>query len=428
MSEGVNSIYDKIVLEYDKRNDETHENLNYVEFDTIVTNRLFTPKHTVNSAGSAEDLQIRVSKDIAFYVGENENAINQNFSLQITDDVNQLESRTLINTAKDNLKLTANYIELNDLTINNNAGALKISTDKVLQIHSGNKIEMLGKVEFSNEVKFEKNVYVGNSIIFFNEQDAASQNNQIRIGLQYNQQRDTLDIVKQSGNGANIKKRLMARLGQGNIQGNDSSLLNVPYNTTTDATNNNFSTDASTYNAFNIWKQNNQVLYYGTESTQKVGIGLSNMTEKFAVLGTTKINNIMIDMDAKISGVVEISSTNVLTTNQTTSGNMNILGNTNTASLNVTNLIETNAIKFRNSSVTSFDGKLSSLSNDLAPWLQSSQNSVNLSAFNNDANFIKKLNEVPIDSRWRFKESGATLLLQKYNISTSTWIDNQIFS
>ena len=209
----------------------------------------------------------------------------------------------MINTSRDTLNLTADYVQMNSLTINDNPSALKISTDKVLQLHSANKTQIIGKAEFSNEVKMDKNLYIGQSLIF-QQNSYANSNDQVRIALQYNQNKDTLDVVKQVGNGVDASRKLMARLGIGGIVGADSTLANVPYYTSPNVASSQFTVNANVHNAANIWRQLNNNLYYGTNTGERIGIGLSNVTTDniFQVSGKTQINNVIIDSSG-ISGI-----------------------------------------------------------------------------------------------------------------------------
>ena len=75
----------------------------------------------------------------------------------------------------------------------------------------------------------------------------------MRIALQYNQARDTLDVVKQQGNGVSAKKRLMARLGIGGVMGNSGDLENIPYYQSTPASGD-YSAETALYNdVFDSW-------------------------------------------------------------------------------------------------------------------------------------------------------------------------------
>jgi hypothetical protein len=412
----VHQIYSTLNTEYEYANDSTIiDYLPYTTFDTIVTNRLFTPD---NGVGISEDLQIRVSKDIKFFVGSNDGSSNDKYSLKISD----FDDTALIDSMRTNLNLQANLLSMNSLKINNNAGTIKVSTDKVLQIHSANRIEMIGKTEFSNEVRIDQNLYLGKSIVFYNGE---SSTDNVRIALQYNTSKDTIDIVKQSGSGGDVRKKLMARLGQGNLLGStDSSLQDVPYYLSPSVSSSTFTTSATVFDAANIWKQLNSTLYYGVDTNERIGIGISNLTtEKLKVAGETKINDILITTQNIISGVKTLFSSNITT---------NVIVNTGDATINgktTVNNIDVTSINFKNNGiVNNFNGNLTTLSNDLAPWLQNNQNSIQLSGFNNDLNFISKLQEVVIDTKWRLKEDGEELRIEKYNTSSSLWEEKFKFS
>ena len=81
------------------------------------------------------------------------------------------------------------------------------------------------------------------------------------------------------------------------------------------------------------------------------------------------------------------------------------------------------SINFKNNvAVNAFNGTLSTLQNDLYPWLNSDPSQVNISLFNNDANFITNIDSVPVkkDGKWRFKEDSDDLIVEKYD--GSSWI------
>lgn len=421
-AEEVHQLYSKLDVEYEYPNDSTTEFYPFTQLDTIITNRLFTPDN--NSV--PEDLQIRVSKDVKFFVGAtNEGAETEDYSLKISEND---DDTAVINSRRQNLNLSADFLNMNSLIINNNAGAVKAYTDKVLQIESDVKIEMSGKTEFLNEVRMDKNIYVGKSIIFYNSDDAKSaitdeelaalSQTQIRIGLQYNTAKDTLDIVKQIGSGSGIQKKLMARLGQGGLVGSsDPSLQNVPYYEDPSVTNSPYNPSAPVFDAVNIWKQYNKTLYYAAKpGDEKIGIGTSNVSGIFEVQGDTKINEVLLTTDNNLSGIRSLTATsNISTSNITVSGIANFDGET------ILSNVELTTINFaKNATVSSFDGNLSSLSNDLAPWLNNDQNEVLSSGFSNDSGFISKLQEVVIDTKWRFKEDGEELRIEKLK-EDGTW-------
>ena len=360
-----------------------------------------------------------MSKDIKFFVGSsNDGAESGLYSLKFSETTDT----TVIDTQRSNLNVQADYLNINSLTINNNAGTVKVSTDKVLQIHSANKIQMVGKTEFSNEVRMDQNLYVGKSLIFFNG-GVNNSNNQVRIGLQYNTSKDTLDIVKQIGSGAGTQKKLMARLGQGGLFGSDTSLQDVPYYLSPFVTSSSFTTDATVFNASNIWKQNNSTLYYGVDTNEKIGIGTSNATRKFEVIGETKINNILLTDGNVLSGVQILNAENINAINMTATGDATISGKT------IVNKIDVDDINFKaNGYVNNFNGNLTTLHNDLAPWLRFSQNSVLLSGFSNNSRFISKLQEVVVDTKWRLKEDGEELRIEKYDSVTGLWKEKFKFS
>ena len=404
--------YQNLLTQYDLTNDSRSDSLEYNQFETIVTNRLFTPDHVEHGVATPEDLQLRVSKEVKFFVGSNDDSSNDFYSFSFKDD----DNKAMINTARNTLNLSADYVEMNSLTINDNPSAIKISTDKVLQIHSANKTQFIGKTEFSNEVKMDKNLYVGQSLIL-QQASYANSNDQIRIALQYNQNKDTLDIVKQQGNGGSAKRRLMARLGIGGVFGADSSLANVPYYTSPNVASSQFTVNANVHNATNIWRQLNNTLYYGTQTNERIGIGLSNIATGniFQVSGKTQINNVTIDSTG-IQGISSLGVINMNSENATITSNLTVDGNT------FLQTVTANKINFRNNGfVDNFDGNASTIKFDgKYNWLDNHQSNITLSSFNNDLGFVANIHEIPIKTggKWRLKELGEDLLIEKYNGST----------
>ena len=410
MTEYIYQHYQNIFTDYDFRNDEQSDSFEYAQFGTVITNRLFTPDHVESGVTSPEDFQLRVSKEVKFFVGSNDASSNHQYSFSFKDD----DDKALINTSRDTLNLSANYVEMNALTINDNPSALKISTDKVLQIHSANKTQIIGKAEFSNEVKMDKNLYIGQSLIL--QQDSyANSNDQIRIALQYNQSKDTLDIVKQVGNGIDVKRRLMARLGIGGIIGSDSTLANVPYYSSPTVASSQFTVNANVHNALNIWRQFNNNLYYGTNVNERIGIGLSNVDSGtiFQVSGRTKINNVIIDSSSGLSGIDTIGVKNINAENLTTTSNLTINGDS------FQQTITANNINFRNNGfVNNFNGNATTMKFDgKYSWLDNYQSNIALTSFYDDLGYIANIHEIPIKSggKWRMKEDGDDLLIEKHN-------------
>ena len=414
MTNYVYQHYHNLLTDYDLRNDEQANSLEFNQFGTIITNRLFTPDHVESGVSSPEDLQLRVSKDVKFYVGSNDSSATEYYSFSFKDD----NSKAFIHTARDTLNLSADYVEMNSLTINDNPGALKISTDKVLQLHSANKTQIIGKAEFSNEVKMDKNLYIGQSLIF-QQASYANSNDQVRIALQYNQTKDTLDIVKQVGNGSVAKRRLMARLGIGGIVGADSTLANVPYYTSPNVTSSQFTVNANVHNATNIWRQLNNNLYYGTSTGERIGIGLSNIATDniFQVIGKTQINNVTIDSSG-ISGIDTLDVTNLNSENINATSNLTVDGSS------LLKTVTVDQINFRNNSVNNFDGKATTMNFDgKFNWLDEHQSNITLSSFYDDLGYVANIHEVPIKSegKWRMKEVGEDLLIEKYNSVSASW-------
>lgn len=413
MTEYVYQHYQNLLTDYELRNDSQSDSLEYMQFGTIITNRLFTPDSVEDGVTSPEDFHLRVSKEVKFFVGSNDASSNELYSFRFKDD----DDKAMINTTRDTLNLTANYVQMNSLTINDNPSALKISTDKVLQLHSANKTQIIGKAEFSNEVKMDKNLYIGNSLIF---QQAlyGNSNEQVRIALQYNQNKDTLDIVKQVGNGSEANRKLMARLGIGGIIGNDSTLANVPYYTSPTVASSQFTVNANVHNATNIWRQLNNNLYYGTNVGERVGIGLSNVgtDNVFQVSGKTKINDVVIastGSSTEVSGVTTLNTTVLNTQNMNVTGDLSVSGNSLLETVNV------NYINFRNNGfVSSFNGNATTMNFDgKFDWLDEHQSNITLSSFYDDLGYVANIHEVPIKSggKWRMKESNDDLLIEKYN-------------
>ena len=404
--------YQNLLTEYELRNDSASDSLEYNHFGTVVTNRLFTPDHTEDGIASPEDLQLRVSKEVKFFVGSNDGASDSLYSFSFKDD----DNKAMINTSRDTLNLSADYVQMNSLTINDNPSALKISTDKVLQLHSANKTQIIGKAEFSNEVKMDKNLYIGQSLIL-QQTSYANSNDQVRIALQYNQSKDTLDVVKQVGNGIDAKRRLMARLGIGGIVGADSTLANVPYYSSPNVASSQFTVNANVHNAANIWRQLNNNLYYGTNTGERIGIGLSNVLTNniFQVTGTTQINNVVIDSSG-ISGIDTLTVANLNTENINTTSNLTVDGNS------LLQTITANNINFRNNGfVNNFDGNATTMNFDgKFNWLNQEQSNITLSSFDDDLGYVANIHEVPIKSggKWRMKEVGDDLLIEKYNGSS----------
>lgn len=409
MTNYVYQHYQNILTEYELRNDSESESIEYNHFGTIVTNRLFTPDHTEDGIASPEDLQLRVSKEVKFFVGSNDGATDASYSFSFKDD----DNKAMINTSRDTLNLSADYVQMNSLTINDNPSALKISTNKVLQLHSANKTQIIGKAEFSNEVKMEKNLYIGQSLIL-QQNSYANSNDQVRIALQYNQNKDTLDVVKQVGNGVDASRKLMARLGIGGIVGADSTLANVPYYTSPNVASSQFTVNANVHNATNIWRQNNNTLHYATPDHvgERIGIGLSNVTTDniFQVSGTTQINNVIIDSSG-ISGIDSLMVSNLNTVNMNVTSDLTVDGNS------LLQTITANNINFRNNGfVNNFDGNATTMKFDgKFDWLDDHQSNIRLTSFYDDLGYVANIHEVPIKDggKWRMREDGEDLIIEK---------------
>lgn len=393
-------------------NDETDGVTEYAQFNTIVTNKFYTPDNDT----VPEDLQFRVSKAVKFYLGSNDTSENADYSMAISDS-ESLDSLTL-GTMRETMNFSAQYLALGGITINETAAATKMSTNKLLQLHSGNKMQMLGQAEFQNETKFEKNVYIGQSLIFQQSNYGGESNEQVRIAFQYNQGKDTLDIVKQKGNGVNASKRLMARLGLGSVLGSHSDLDNVPYYQSTPVSAA-YNANAPVFDATNIFKQTGNILYYGTGLNERVGIGSSNVSldDVLFVSGQSRYNDIIFDDGNNISGVnnLGVSTANINTLNVATALNIQSNVNFDVAHINVTK------INFKDhGDVNEFNGNISSLHWDKYTWLEDNVADIPVSSFNNDVGLLSNLNAVPVKSKWRFQEVGDDLLVEKYD--GTSWV------
>ena len=409
----VPEFYSGLDTGYPFRNDGVqYDHAEYAQFNTVITNRIFTPDHHPSDGSSAEpeDLQIRVSRKLKFFVGSNDTASNLDYSLAISDT----PTKTVVDTTKERMRLNADFLELNSMTFHDNNGAAKMSSDKALQIHSTNKTTFIGNAEFEDTMKVDKNVYVGESLIFQQAMYGGESNAQTRIAIQYNQNRDTLDIVKQQGTGVDTKKRLMARLGIGGVMGNTTELSDIPFYSSPPVTGT-FDVNGPVFDAEVIWKQNNTTLHFGTgPSNETVGIGTSNVENGkiFQVVGETKFNDVMIDEQNNVTGVNIINADTVNVTALECASGFTIRSNADLENVHLT------SVNFKNNpSVNAFNGSLSTLHNDLYPWLNTNPNQVNISLFNNDKAFIKHIDSVPVkkDGKWRFKEDTDDLVVEKYD-------------
>ena len=277
-------------------------------FNTIVANKIFTP----DNGESPEDLQLRVSKKLKFFIGSNDEANNTDYSFAISDD----DTKCIITSERSNLSFDAREtMELKSFIVEEPADedVAKLSMDKHLLIQSKKHLKFGGNTEFTEDVNIEKNLYVGKSLIF---QEATQSNDQVRIGMQYNQTLDCLDVIKHQGLGAEAKKKLMARFGRGAVMNaNDTELAPIPYYRANSASygNSNETSEAPLYPVANTWNVtgNGETLYYGARGGENVGIGLSNITgvdSKLKVKGDSKINSITLDDQNSISGADKITA------------------------------------------------------------------------------------------------------------------------
>ncbi len=416
----VPEFYQGLETSYPFRNDGVqYDHAEYAQFNTLITNRLFTPDHN-DGTGNAdpEDLQIRVSKKLKFFIGSNDAASNLDYSLAISDSPTQ----TILDTTKENMRLNADFLEMNSLTLHDTNGAAKMSSEKTLQIHSTNKTTFIGNVEFEDEMKAEKNVYIGESLIFQESQYGMESNNQTRIAMQYNQGRDTLDIVKQHGTGVNTKKRLMARLGIGGVMGNTAELADIPFYSSPPIAGS-YEVNAPVFDASVVWKQHNNTLHFGTSNTlgtpETVAIGTSNIESGkiFQVDGETKFNDVVIDDLNNMTGVHILNADTISVSTLQCADGFIIRSNVSLENAALT------SINFKNNgAVDAFNGSLSTLHNDLYPWLNTDPSQVNISLFNNDESFIANYDSVPVkkDGKWRFTEDSEDLIIEKYD--GSSWV------
>ena len=272
-------------------------------FNTLVTNKIFTP----DNGTTPEDLQVRVSKKVKFYVGSNGENTNGNYSMAISDS----ETHSILESPN-NLRFSADSLQLKSLVVEEPSSLVdtaKLTMDKHLLFQSTKNLRVSGDAEFTNDINISKNLYVGKSIIF---QEASTSNDQVRIGMHYNQDKDCLDVVKQQEIGGSTNKRLLARLGLGGVnnQVNDSELDDIPFYKQYSAqiTNSNETSAAPNYQVANTWSvtDNKQTLYYGEKQGANVGVGLSNIggqDSKFTVIGESKINGITLNEQNDISGL-----------------------------------------------------------------------------------------------------------------------------
>ena len=359
-----------------------------------------------------------MSKKLKFFVGSNDAASNLDYSLAISDSPTQ----TILDTTKENMRLNADFLEMNSLTLHDTNGAAKMSSEKTLQIHSTNKTTFIGNVEFEDEMKAEKNVYIGESLIFQESQYGMESNNQTRIAMQYNQGRDTLDIVKQHGTGVNTKKRLMARLGIGGVMGNTAELADIPFYSSPPIAGS-YEVNAPVFDASVVWKQHNNTLHFGTSNTlgtpETVAIGTSNIESGkiFQVDGETKFNDVVIDDLNNMTGVHILNADTISVSTLECADGFIIRSNVSLENAALT------SINFKNNgAVNAFNGSLSTLHNDLYPWLNTDPSQVNISLFNNDESFIANYDSVPVkkDGKWRFTEDSEDLIIEKYD--GSSWV------
>ena len=254
-----NNYYATLDVDYQFPNDSVLDTSNsealkeahvFAQFNSVVGNMFFTPDHDVDP----EDLQFRISKDAKFFLGSNDaNSNNSNYTLAFEDVENSDELR--FSSYHDAMVFSAEKLNVKGVTFSDFGSSTRMSTQKMFQIHSGERFEFQGDAEFKDDSKFDKNVYVGESLIFQESNYGGDSNEQVRIAFQYNQSKDTLDLVKQHGVGSDTKKKLMARLGSGIVAGGSlhkgAELENVPFYKTYSQT---YQKDAPVYeDIFDTW-------------------------------------------------------------------------------------------------------------------------------------------------------------------------------
>lgn len=434
----VNEYYEEFETGYLFPNDTIYGNeKTFAQFNTVITNKIFTPDDSTdeNLGLRPEDLQLRVSKGVKYFLGSNDAASNDRYSLSITDSPetsgivpDATFDATMFNTSKDMMAFSAKNIALKNLVINETLTHLRASTKKILELHSRNHIQTIAPLNAKEEARFDKNIYCGSNLIFESFRPSTTgglPDQQVRIAMQYNSQMDTLDIVKQQGTGSNVNKRLMARIGQGIATGDDTSLNPVPYFTPAEASSQPYVTDATVLDAINVFSQNGTTLHYGTGLDEHVAIGTSNAVgdEKLVVEGLSRLNSIRVTPDNDVTGIANLEAASVSVLGLVVHSNLTIGSNVGLIMDEPT----IGKINFKNNdAVSDFDGNISKLNYDENAWLESTKDyatvsEVPLSLFMDDLGSLSNIDKVPIKQKWRFSESGENLVVQKLNAQTGEW-------
>lgn len=220
-------FYSTIDVEYNFPNEETSSNVEFAQFNSVVGNMIFTPDNDTEP----EDLQFRTSKEVKFFLGSNDvNSNNSNFSIAFMDDDERNELK--IRTTRYELDFRNDIIGFSGIKFIDNSNYFRLSSQKMFQVHSGERFEFLNDAEFKDSANFDKNIYIGESLIFQESNFGADSEDQVRIAMQYNQNRDCIDFVKQQGDGSTASLKLLARLGDGSIMGGSArgqELSNIPF-------------------------------------------------------------------------------------------------------------------------------------------------------------------------------------------------------
>ena len=464
-------LYRNLVASY-----EEIDGLMPTQFDTVITNKLFTPKNTLPEGDEiAQNLQIRVSKDVVFHTGVHDGSDETDYTFKISE--NEVGDQAFLETKRQKLALfSKSSLELNNLEVTKNTSTVSCTvTDKVLEIGSTVYTEITGPVKFNHQAQFQENLFMksGKSLILSGT--SAESGTNVQIGLQYNSEHDSLDIVKQQGS----KKFLMVRFGGDKPQGlGDTTLKKLPLRDTL-TLDGGYSYPPSTsspFTAVNIWRDDTGGVVFGSSNGEHVGIGVETVTShKFEVQGNTNINGIIMEINGNMTTVGDINAKEIYgSTSVTTSGIVqgdtgnftstiqankaivndikstgNIKANTveanniEASNVTVTEVLTTKDIKLDgklslSSTVNNFTGNLSQLNNDLAPWLDDGylQTNVRLVDFaNNGVNddgsntFMTNLQERVIHKRWRFRElDNGDMHLEKLDSDGITWNMKFLFS
>ena len=97
----VGNYYGTIDTAFAFGNEDTQGVTEYAQFNTLVTNKFFTPDNDT----VPEDLQFRVSKDVKFFLGSNDTNANTDYSLRMADD--EANDSMILQTARETLSFSA---------------------------------------------------------------------------------------------------------------------------------------------------------------------------------------------------------------------------------------------------------------------------------------------------------------------------------